>query len=236
MRGGSTICDTRSNYNKSGHIRGIWYGYAGMEKKDGIPRGYRHPYTWAMAPKDGGVTTVNMITGFGGLVANGALGRNLDAALAGYGTIDPSSSAQLIVSAVAALAGIGGLSADVIGKLETSATLAGAGDITGSLGALAWAVSNITASSSITGTPKGIGSVSANITPFTALSPESLAAAVWNAVAAGYNSGGTMGEKLNASGSASDPWTADLASYNTDGTAGKRMKDLLTKIQFIGLK
>jgi hypothetical protein len=59
----------------------------------------------------------------------------------------------------------------------------------------------------------------ANVTPFTDLSPENLATAVWNALAASYDDGGTMGEKLNAAGTAGDPWTAELDGY-AEGTAG----------------
>jgi hypothetical protein len=39
------------------------------------------------------------------------------------------------------------------------------------------------------------------------LSPEGLANAVWEALAADHNAAGTMGAKLNAAGSASDPWS-----------------------------
>lgn len=36
--------------------------------------------------------------------------------------------------------------------------------------------------------------------------------AVWNAIATSYNESGTMGEKLNASGSASNPWIEVIES------------------------
>ena len=61
----------------------------------------------------------------------------------------------------------------------------------------------------ITGTAdlKGICSLAGDITPYTELSPENLAAAVWNALSSAYETAGTMGEKLNAAGTAGDPWT-----------------------------
>lgn len=53
---------------------------------------------------------------------------------------------------------------------------------------------------------------------------QQLVDAIWNAAAASFNASGTMGEKLNAAGTAGDPWTADLTTYNTSNTAGLLMK------------
>ena len=100
---------------------------------------------------------------------------------------------------------------------------------------------------SLTGTSnlKGLLSLSGEFTPFTELSPENLARAVWEALAAEYNDAGTMGSKLNTassggvdmnalaqavweyttrtltSGGGSDPWTDPRA---------------LTVAKFLGLK
>jgi hypothetical protein len=52
-----------------------------------------------------------------------------------------------------------------------------------------------------------------------------VADAVWNAVAASFNTAGTTGNKLNSAGSAGDPWNTDLTTYNTANTAGKYIKD-----------
>jgi hypothetical protein len=62
---------------------------------------------------------------------------------------------------------------------------------------------------------RGKLSLSGEWTPYTTLSPENLAAAVWNAVAASYNTSGSMGEKLNDAGSASNPWTEVLEGTYT---------------------
>lgn len=47
------------------------------------------------------------------------------------------------------------------------------------------------------------------------LSPEGLAAAVWNAAVVDFNEVGTMGEKLNDAGSGSNPWTEVIESGYT---------------------
>ena len=50
---------------------------------------------------------------------------------------------------------------------------------------------------------------------------------VWNATAIDFNDSGSMGEKLNAAGTAGDPWTTSLAGYTTPGTAGHTIRTKL---------
>ena len=68
---------------------------------------------------------------------------------------------------------------------------------------------------------RGLLSLEGEWTPFTELSPEGLAAAVWNSLAANFNELGTMGNKLNTASSGGDPWTDTRA---------------LTVAKFLGLK
>jgi hypothetical protein len=80
---------------------------------------------------------------------------------------------------------------------------------------------------------RGLLSLSGEWTPFTELSPEGLANAVWNSLAASYNSSGTMGSALNAAGSGGID-TGALA----DAIAAAVLADpsLLTVGKFLGLK
>lgn len=57
---------------------------------------------------------------------------------------------------------------------------------------------------------KGRLSMEGSWSPYTELSPENLAASVWNSLAASFNAPGTMGELLNGAGSAGDPWIANI--------------------------
>lgn len=59
---------------------------------------------------------------------------------------------------------------------------------------------------------RGLLSMQGEWTPFTELSPEGLASAVWGSMASAYNDSGTMGEKLNGAGSAGNPWTEVIES------------------------
>ena len=196
---------------------------ANVSVRSSLPDGYRDNKTWLLAPKDGGLSSYYQNVGTGTINSgNLAGGRNAEAALDGTGTIT-DAALGLIASAVATLAGIGDLTADIAGALNASATLAGAGDLTGALGALADAVATLIGTGTISADASALGNVTADITPFTELSPENLARAVWNAVAASYDTAGTFGEKLNDAGSASNPWT-DTSTYGA-GTKGKLLQD-----------
>ncbi len=78
-----------------------------------------------------------------------------------------------------------------------------------------------------TADPGEAGASTANEATYTSYAVVTVnrSAAVWNAVAANYNATGSMGEKLNAAGTAGDPWTTDLSTYTTPGTAGKIPKE-----------
>lgn len=70
------------------------------------------------------------------------------------------------------------------------------------------------------------------------LSPQGLAAAVWEALATDYNAAGTMGNKMNSASAAGDPWTADPTSYAT-GSAGEALVKAAKALklgEFIALK
>lgn len=235
----SGVQGLRSNWNTPGAARNRYYGenwLAGTADRFGVPSAYAAPYAWNLPPKSGGVGSNVGIAGVGAFTGSGALGINVDATLAGSGTIS-DANLGLILSAVATLSGIGGLSADVIGKLDAAATLAGSGDMSGSLGALAGAVATLSGTGDMNGSTTAKASLSANIfvNSGTATTLE-IVDGVWNALAADYNTSGTMGQKLNGAGSAGDPWTTDLSTYTTPGTAGKKLKDGLTQNNYIGLK
>jgi len=223
----SGIVGLRSNWDTAGQSRNMFYGEnwkQGTADRFGVPSGYAAPYSWVLPPKSGGVGSNVGIAGVGAFTGSGALGINVDATLAGTGTISDANMG-LILSAVATLSGIGGLSADVLGALQASADLAGSGDMSGSLGALAGAVATLSGTGTISGTSTALANLSANIfvNSGTATTLE-IVDGVWNALAANYNESGTMGQKLNGAGSAGDPWTTDLDSYTTPGTAGALMK------------
>lgn len=204
--------NNRSDWSKSSQARGR-YSNDSAEPKSGVPDGYRHPYCWVIPQTAGALASRNVIEGVGALTASGAMGVNGEAALTGTGSL--SATGALIVSAVAALTGTGSLSANLVGVLDAVAALTGTGSLAGAMtayGALSAALAGVGA---LSAPGYGIGNMAADISPFTELSPENLASAVWSAIAADNNDVGTMGEKLNDAGSGSNPWTEVIENSYT---------------------
>ena len=195
----------KGNYQKAGPMRGRFASSA-WQPKSGVPDGYRPPMAWLIPKKSGAVASRNIITGTGTFTGSGAMGVNGLATLAGSGAL--TATGALIVSAIANLAGTGTIStADLLAVLQAQATIAGTSTATATADALGWIIGTLAGTGSLTGTRYATGALGADITPFTTLSPENLATAVWSAVASDNNDTGTMGEKVNDAGSASNPWT-----------------------------
>ncbi len=196
---GSSLADTRGNFNKNGQNRNAFRGQGsvdGVTNTQAIPSGYLPHYAWVLPQVAGGMASRSLISGSSD-ISNGNLagGLNAESTLNGEGIIS-SAAMQLILSAVATLSGIGGLSADIAGKLEASANLAGAGDISGALGALASVVADLQGSGSLTGNTNAKGELNATISPFTDLSPQSLATYVWSKLTSELNIEGSIGKKI----------------------------------------
>lgn len=171
------------------------------------------------------------------LSGSSSLSGNMIAALSAQASILSTSSLIANItgslSAIASLSGVGSLTADVVGAWPMESTITGTGSLTANLRAIANMVSNLTGVGTFTGDSGGsVANISAtiNIGASDPLSAENLAAAVWNAIANDFNAVGTMGEKMNDAGSASNPWTeviegvytaADLLRLLTAVAAGK---------------
>lgn len=207
---GGGIASLRGNFDNTGAHRCFQSGQhavSGVTNRSGLPNGYVHK-SWLLPQKTGGIAAVNSgkIT-FTPSSLNLAAGINITA----DGTVTftvPNADMQLIVSAngtativfseTGALAGALSASGNTTFQLATNTPV---------LGAIISAVAAGTISFTADGMVVAIGNLFGDITPFTELSPENLASAVWNAVASSVNNAGTMGEKLNDAGSASNPWT-----------------------------
>lgn len=231
--GGVGFTGFKGEFNKSGAMRNFYAGWASevnVTDRSGFPNGYRASYTWVIPIKEGGLSIYFGIGGDGTIEpSNLAGGLNTDSTIIGVGDII-SANLALIVSAVSTIIGSSNFSADIIGKLEASATLAGSGDLEGALGALADAVATIVGDSDLSVIPSATGFISADITNTSELSPQSLAAAVWNSVASAFNLSGTMGNKLNSAGSAGDPWGTILPNGYTGEQAGAILSQIQTLI------
>jgi hypothetical protein len=143
------------------------------------------------------------------IVASGALaaGINIEASLSGFNAT-VNADLQVIANLAATIAcDLSTVDAQLASVAAASATIACSGSIAADLGAIVGLSANIAASGAIATNVVALYHLEAEISSQTELSPQNLAESLWNSVAADYNAAGTMGEKLNDAGSASNPWT-----------------------------
>jgi hypothetical protein len=202
-------------------LRNTTCGEGISDKTAGIPYGHLAPSSWCLPFKAGAMSSfTNCVFRFTPGDLTLAAGRNLSAATTVTVTVS-DALLELIVSAVGStsitftLTGTALIAANAIGNTSFSFTVNNA-----TLGAIIDAVANTFIQFSAAATPRATGNLEGHITPFTELSPQSLAAAVWQALSAEYNDAGTMGNKLNSAASAGDPWSTALPGSYSAGEAG----------------
>lgn len=182
--------------------------------RDSFPTGTNPPYSIIMGDKGTLLVSSNTTNGVGALTGSVAMGRAIASTIEGTGAL--TSNLSLIIQlACADLNGVGGLSASMSGIVQMASNLAGTGNLTAALQLISYVVCNMSGTGAVTANLRGTATLEADITPFTTLSPENLAASVWNSLAASFNSVGTMGEKINDAGSAANPWTEVIESGYT---------------------
>lgn len=215
------------------HVMRGYYGKSQVDgnieqiKRDGFPTGSNPPYAIVMGDKGGLLSSSNTISGSSSTSISMAMGLAAQSALSGSG--DLTGGLSLVIQLACGILAEGDLSASLVGKLEMASALAGQGDLEASLGLIAFVVSEITGSGSVEGTFYGTASLAADISSSSTLSPENLAAAVWNSIAASFNTAGTMGAKMNSAASAGDPWATALPGSYLSTEAG----GILAQIQYL---
>jgi hypothetical protein len=175
-------------------------------KLAGVPSGHLAPSSWVLPYKPGAMSSFTqcVVTVTPGTL-NLAAGVNISGDSTVTITVNPADG-QLIVSAVGSTSITFNLAGDLAGALSAS----GNADITftvnnATLGAIVDAIGAALVQVSASANIRATGNLSGDITPFTELSPQSLSAAVWEALASAYNTPGSMGELLNSAGAAADP-------------------------------
>ena len=206
QRGGG-VAGIRSMWGRT-DLRNQSAGQGIPSELAGIPSGHLAPSSWVLPYKPGAMSSftscqVRVTPG----TLSMAAGRNIDGNTTVTITVNPADG-QLVVSAVGSTSITFTAAANLAGALSAQGAASFAFTVpSATLGAIVDAQGNAPITWSLSATPRAIGNLSGDITPFTELSPQSLAAAVWSAWASAYNDAGTMGEKLNDAGSAANPWT-----------------------------
>lgn len=206
------------NYSRTAAMRNITAGEGITDDTVSIPSGNRHPSAWMMPQKPGALASRNLINGSGTVSGADIWAVKLaEASLVGSGSL--SAIGSLIVQALADLTGSGEVSdADVKAFLAAVADLTGSGTISDAdLEGFGAVLAALTGSGTALGsTLSGVGELDADlVVTGTGLTTANVGQAVWAAIATANDSPGTMGEKLNDAGSATNPWTEVIESGYT---------------------
>lgn len=199
-------------------------------KRDSFPTGTNPPYSIVLGAKGALLSSTTYVTGEGEFtITSLAKGLAAQSAITASGDIT-TANLSLIIQLACDLLGTCTVSASLVGKLEMAAALAGSGSITAALSIVAYCVSEITGNGTVSAGLRGDVDLAADITSSSTLSPESLAAAVWNSIAASFNTAGTMGNKLNSAASAGDPWGTTLPGSYLSTEAGGILAQIQTLV------
>lgn len=213
----------RPGWSQPGALRGLYSGegtFSGANSiadTASIPNGYERPVAWILAPKGGGLSAYNSIQGEGDLtISSLSMGRALSSPLTGAG--DLTAALSLIIQLEADLSGLGVLTGSLRGAVQMAAALAASGDLVGAMGAIAFCISNLTASGDVTGTLRGTATMEADIVVSgELLTAQTAAAAVWDALIAGYVDVGSFGELVQA-----PVYTAKVLIFDDEGAVTDR--------------
>lgn len=179
----------------------------------GFPHGYSVQNSWLAPRKTGGMSSYNSGTiTFTPSALNVAQGKNVDG-LTSFNITGQSSTGAAIASAIGttsfafttvgtAVAPINGVGTSLITFTAAHASIQATADIIGN-SAFTFIGDAL---------PTYANGFMIAVPIDTALTPDSVASAVWSANATLNNTAGSMGEKLNDAGSGSNPWTEVIES------------------------
>ena len=192
-----------ASFGKSGASRNAYFEYA---KFNALPSGYVHPYCFVLAQSSGGMASFKLLTASASKAANLAGGINIEGSISGAIEIT-SANMGLIVQLVAAILGNGSLNnPNITGVLSGSSDMDASGILTPPLlGAIQDAIASLAASATITDSQlTALAGISADILPYTELSPEALARAVWSYMSSNPTDSGSMKDILEKAKQSAD--------------------------------
>jgi len=179
-----------------------------------IPNGTTHPTAWHPARTGGGAASyVDLSSSIEIQTALLAAGKNLTANLDAAVTLTNADLDQIVNLLADISASITATTATLAAVAALEAAITASGTITtAQLGAIVGMLANLNGTGLLSANNFATASISADINSNTPLSPNSLAAAVWGALAIDNDEPGTMGELLNSSGAAANPWLEVIES------------------------
>lgn len=206
---GTVGFNDRANWNKPGMMRNRGdLTLSTLWKYDAVPSGMMAGRAFLAPQKAGRIVTRSAFSVSGSAI--GAMG--LPGAASASFAIDATAIGGLIAGGVASCTMTFTGSASIAGLAAGSAS--GTISVTGSAvaGATAWGVANGAFSVSGTATAYALGYMQASTVDNSVMTPASITAAVWTAMAADYLAVGTMGAKLNSAASGGVDYAALAAA------------------------
>lgn len=199
-------------------------------KRDSLPTGTQMHSALLMGDKGSLLSSTTTINGAATLAGSLASGINIVSALEGTSAL--TADLKLITSMNATLEGSGSLVGALVGTIALDATINGTSSVAAALGLISNMAASLAGTGSIAGNLKGTLSLSADIyVNQSQATVDELVAGVWNAIAADYNNGASMGEIMNNMGAVADPWTTTLPGAYTGDQAGAIIDRLETLIK-----
>lgn len=179
--GGAVQAPERSNWGKNGANRNFIYQDLSSSalKLVSIPDGNTAPSAWMLPSKAGGMSARNTMGGLGEIVPfTLAAGMGMQAVLDGFGDMDAEGG--LVVGGSVTIPGSGSISATPNAALNAQASVDGAGGMTSTLRAIGWMSATLSGGGTCAAQSYAKGFMVCDMKPFTELSPQSLASAVWS--------------------------------------------------------
>jgi hypothetical protein len=177
---GATTSGDRANYNKSGMDRNK---FLSMPSFMSVPNGYTPGYAFTPAQTAGGLASyTNLEAVIGTSSSNLAAGINIDASLSAAIVLTQADLSQIVSLLASLSAAINITDAQLAAVAGLQAALSASMSLTNAqLGAIVSLIASLSAQGSFTNANDfATASISASISSTTALSPQSLAAAVWS--------------------------------------------------------
>lgn len=189
------------------------------------PTGTEPPVAWTMADTGGELSAENSVNQSASIQFNLQKGINFQADIAAANVVQ--SALSMVAALASDVAAGNSVSATMQMTMSLASDMAQQGDMDAALGLVAWCAADMAQTGTLAGSNlNGLSSLAASIVSYTELTSEGVRDKVWNALSAQFNNAGTMGEKLNAAGSAGDPWTGLIE----DGLTAKDVMKLLLAV------
>ena len=203
----------RGQWNTNGPRRGVHYpdGSIAALKRVGYPVGGYGAVAWMMPYTQGDLSSHSETQGSATGTLAMASGWNLSGLAEGT-TPTAEATLQLVVSMVASALGEATTNANLNAALGLSGSAAGVATDSALISALAWAIGQADGTCTATLTSYATGRLYGEVTPFTELSPQGLADAVWSALLSQYPDAGTAGNALSLASSGGVDYSALAAA------------------------